>query len=64
MLGEVGASVFPKSNPYFNEALTRDQNEALSGIKYTRGEKLLPKELYKALVDLLPNNCVPAERCT
>ena len=62
-LGFLGAPAYPSHNPFYNEALQKEENEKVTGITYERGERLLPKDLYKALVDILPNNCAPAARC-
>lgn len=62
-LGSLGTAVFPTQNPYYSEALQKEENEEVSTIRYSCGEKLLPKGLYRALVDKLTNNCAPADRC-
>lgn len=62
-LGDCGTLTFPTQNPYFNEILQREENESTTGIKYARGERLLPKEFYSKLVSCLTNLCVPDNRC-
>ena len=61
-LGDCGSYVFVKQNPFFNDVLQREENETHTGIQYGRGERLLPKELFKALVTCLTNKCSPARK--
>ena len=62
-LGPCGTMVFAKENPFFNEALQKEENANHTGISYARGERLLPKKLYQSLAANLTNKCAPERRC-
>ena len=63
-LGECGLPLSVRHNPYFNEMLQLKENEQHTCIEYGRVERLLPKELYKALVTKLANKCLPERQST
>ena len=61
--GVCGGYLFAKENPFFNEALQKEENETHTGITYGRGERLLPKKLYQSLATHFTNKCAPERRC-